>query len=152
MSSAIEPDAADHRNPKTSVQISAQQVHVSPPMWWIQLMLLNIHFWTCGILYAMSWAALPDICIVLNTSRIAIAQYVGAPLYLINRPYYYRYMAFTKKAMTLLILSFGQIWTNTLIHISGDDSVKGQISLIGGRIQHRFPERTIIMANHHVSP
>jgi len=78
-------------------------------------------------------------------------QYLIAPFYLINKDYYYRYMAWTKKQMTLLVLSMTQWWTSTKVHVSGDESVAGQIrKLPDGRLQCNFASRMVLIANHQV--
>ena len=86
-----------------------------------------------------------------NPPSLAITQYIGAPLYLIKKDYYYRYMAFTKEGMAVLILSMTQWWTSTEVHISGDDSVKDQIRLLpNGRLECNFSDRLVLIANHQV--
>lgn len=72
-------------------------------------------------------------------------------MYLIKKDYYYRYMAFTKEGMAVLILSMTQWWTSTEVHISGDDSVKDQIRLLpNGRLECNFSDRLVLIANHQV--
>ncbi|MCJ1460835.1 hypothetical protein MMC28_011217 [Mycoblastus sanguinarius] len=95
-----------------------------------RMLLLAAYFWTCSV-------------------TIAMTQYVGAPLYILNRDYYYRYMAFTKREMTLLVLSMTQWWSSTQVHISGDESVQGQIrKLPDGRVECNFAARLVLIANH----
>ena len=82
---------------------------------------------------------------------IAPVQYLGAPLYIINRDYYYRWMTCTKQQMTLLILSMTQWWTSTRIHVSGDESVREELrKLRDGRLQCKFASRMVLIANHQV--
>ena len=82
---------------------------------------------------------------------IGVTQCIGTPLYLINKDHYYRFMAFTKQCMTLLVLSMTQWWTTTTVHVSGDDSVQGQIHrLPSGRLQCNFASRMVLIANHQV--
>lgn len=89
---------------------------------------------------------------LLTGSSIAPIQYLIAPLYLVNKDYYYRCMAWTKKQMTLLVLSMTQWWTSTEVHVSGDNSVAGQIrKLPDGQLQCNFASRMVLMANHQVS-
>lgn len=76
---------------------------------------------------------------------------LGAPLYYINRDYYYAYMSLTKQSFGLLITTMCQWWTPTLIRVSGDKSVRGQLRKTrDGRLECDFPERIILMANHQV--
>lgn len=87
----------------------------------------------------------------LKTNSLAITQYIGAPLYLIKKDYYYRYMSFTKQGMALLVLSMTQWWTATEVHVSGDESVKDQIrKLPDGRVECNFADRLVLISNHQV--
>lgn len=95
-----------------------------------RVVLLLVYFWTSSII-------------------IGVTQYIGTPLYLINKDHYYRFMAFTKQCMTLLVLSMTQWWTTTTVHVSGDDSMQGQIHrLPNGRLQCNFASRMVLIANH----
>lgn len=85
-------------------------------------------------------------CIAIN-----ITQFIGAPLYWINRDLYYAYMALTKESFGLLITTMTKIWGPTTIRISGDHSVAGQIRRTpDGRVEFDFPERMVMIANHQV--
>ena len=87
----------------------------------------------------------------LKCFSLAITQYIGAPLYLINKDCYYRYMAFLKQGMALLVLSMTQWWTASKVHVSGDESVKDQIRMLpDGRVQCDFADRAVLIANHQV--
>lgn len=79
-----------------------------------------------------------------------MTQYVGIPLYIINRDDYYRYMAWTKKGIILLVVSVAQCFSTTKIYESGDRSVSGQIKLVDGMVEHHFPSRLMMIANHQV--
>ena len=68
-----------------------------------------------------------------------------------NRDFYYRYMAWTKRQMSLLVLSMTQWWTTTKVHVSGDESVRDQLhQLPDGRFQCDFASRLVLIANHQV--
>lgn len=85
-------------------------------------------------------------CVAIN-----ITQFIGAPLYWINRDLYYAYMALTKESFGLLITTMTKIWGPTTIRISGDQSVAGQIRRTpDGRVEFDFPERMVMIANHQV--
>ncbi|KAI1336352.1 acyltransferase-domain-containing protein [Xylariaceae sp. FL0016] len=85
-------------------------------------------------------------CLVIH-----ITQFLGAPLYWINRDLYYAYMSLTKASFGLLITTMTQWWAPTLIRVSGDSSVAGQFSLTpDGRIECAFPERMVMIANHQI--
>ena len=78
-------------------------------------------------------------------------QYLGAPLYLINKDYYYAYMALTKQTFGLLIVTVTQWFCPTTIRISGDRSVRGQLLRTkDGRLQTDFPERLVMISNHQI--
>ena len=62
---------------------------------------------------------------------------------------YYAYMALTKQSFGLFITTITQWFSPTMIRMSGDESVRGQMYLDkAGRLQTRFPERLILMSNH----
>lgn len=80
---------------------------------------------------------------------IAVTQYLGAPLYLINRDYYYAYMALTKQSFGLLIITLTQWFSPTVVRVSGDKSVQGQLRRSkDGLLQVNFPERLVMISNH----
>ncbi|KAH6655179.1 acyltransferase-domain-containing protein [Truncatella angustata] len=85
-------------------------------------------------------------CVVIH-----ITQFIAAPLYWINRDLYYAYMALTKQSFGLLATTMTHWWAPTLIRVSGDTSVAGQLSLTpDGRIECAFPERMVMIANHQI--
>ena len=80
---------------------------------------------------------------------IALTQYLGAPLYLINRDYYYAFMALTKQSFGLVIITLTQWFSPTVVRISGDKSVQGQLRRSkNGLLQINFPERLVMISNH----
>ncbi|KAI1396840.1 acyltransferase-domain-containing protein [Hypoxylon fuscum] len=82
---------------------------------------------------------------------VHLTQLIGAPLYWVNRDFYYAYMALTKASFGLLITTMTQWWAPTVIRISGDSSVAGQFSLTpDGRVHCAFPERMVMIANHQI--
>lgn len=85
-------------------------------------------------------------CVAIN-----ITQFLGAPLYLINRELYYAYMALTKESFGLLVITMTKVWGPTTIRISGDESVAGQIwQTPDGRVEFDFPDRLVMIANHQI--
>lgn len=84
-------------------------------------------------------------------SSIHITQLVGAPLYFVNREWYYAYMAMTKHSFAITTTVMTYIWGPTIIRISGDESVAGEIvPTADGGVEFRFPERLVLIANHQV--
>ncbi|KAI0123985.1 acyltransferase-like protein [Xylariales sp. AK1849] len=85
-------------------------------------------------------------CIVVHAT-----QFLGSPLYWINRDLYYSYMSLTKQSFGLLATTMTHWWAPTRIRISGDTSVAGQLSLTpDGRVECAFPERIVMIANHQI--
>ncbi|KAI0160088.1 acyltransferase-domain-containing protein [Hypoxylon sp. FL1284] len=85
-------------------------------------------------------------CVAVHATQI-----LGAPLYYVNREFYYAYMALTKASFGLLVTTMTQWWAPTVIRISGDSSVAGQFSVTpDGRVQCAFPERMVMIANHQI--
>jgi 1-acyl-sn-glycerol-3-phosphate acyltransferase len=80
---------------------------------------------------------------------IHVTQILGSPLYWIDKDYYYAYMALTKQSFGLVITTITQWFSPTVIRISGDSSVKGELRQTkDGRLETHFPERLIMIANH----
>lgn len=82
---------------------------------------------------------------------IFMTQVIGAPLYFVNKDYYYAYMAMTKQCFGILIITITQWGAPTVVRVSGDESVKGQIQLTSsGLLKTNFPGRLVFVANHQV--
>ncbi|KAK3065292.1 hypothetical protein LTS18_002695 [Coniosporium uncinatum] len=80
-----------------------------------------------------------------------LGQFIGAPLYFYNQEWYYAYMAMTKQHFELLVMTLTQWWSPTVIRVSGDASVRGQLMQTpDGRLVCDFPERMILIANHQI--
>lgn len=88
----------------------------------------------------------------LNVALVTnVTQIVGSPLYFINRDYYYAYMALTKQTFGILITTITQWFSPTVIRVSWDESVRGQLRKTSdGRLETRFPERIVLLANHQI--
>lgn len=84
-----------------------------------------------------------------NISRIVVSEFLGLPLYCIKREWYYKNIVLAKEAFGITLACMAKWWSPTLIRISGDDSVKGQLCrLPDGRLECHFPERLVLLANH----
>jgi 1-acyl-sn-glycerol-3-phosphate acyltransferase len=82
---------------------------------------------------------------------ISVTQFLGAWLYLVNKDYYYAYMSLTKQSFGILITTITQWFSPTLVRVSGDKSVRGQLGRTGdGRLHVDFPERLVMIANHQI--
>jgi lysocardiolipin and lysophospholipid acyltransferase len=85
--------------------------------------------------------------------RIIATQFIGAPLYLVNRQLYYAWMARTKMHFGVVATTVTQWWSPTVIRVTGDKSVRHQIKRgADGELQCQFPERLVLIANHQVFP
>lgn len=99
------------------------------------------------LLRMLAFATWLNCCLV----SIHATQLLGTPLYLINRDLYYSYMALTKQSFGLLIITLTQWFSPTIVRVSGDESVKGQLRQTeDGRLQLDFPERLVMIANHQI--
>ena len=86
-----------------------------------------------------------------NVSSINAAQFLGAPLALINEDWHNDWIKFNKQQWGLLITTMTHWWSPTLVRISGDKSVRGQISKTAdGRLECNFSQRMMLIANHQV--
>ncbi|KAH6626750.1 acyltransferase-like protein [Chaetomium sp. MPI-SDFR-AT-0129] len=86
-----------------------------------------------------------------GATAIHTTQLIGAPLYWVNREFYYAYMSLTKQSFGLLIATMTQWWGPTTIRISGDASVADQIRKTDdGLVEFSFPERMVMIANHQI--
>lgn len=82
---------------------------------------------------------------------ISASQFLGAPLKLIDPVFYEGYMAYTKECFAILITCLTQWWAPTVVRVSGDSSMLGQlIKKKDGSLQCKFEDRLVLMANHQV--
>lgn len=85
-------------------------------------------------------------CVWIHTTQL-----LGTPLYLINKGYYYAWMALTKQSFGIVIITITQWFSPTLVRVSGDASVRGQIRRAAdGRLETDFPERLVLISNHQI--
>ncbi|KAL9112130.1 MAG: hypothetical protein Q9227_003507 [Pyrenula ochraceoflavens] len=85
-------------------------------------------------------------CMAINAS-----QFLGAPLYLINKDWYNSWIAFTKQSFGILTSTMTQFWAPTKVRISGDSTVRGQLlKTVDGDLLCNFPDRLVLMANHQI--
>lgn len=80
---------------------------------------------------------------------ISASQFIGAPLKLVDPKFYHAYMAWTKESFAVLVTTMTQWWAPTLVRVSGDESMKGQLyQMEDGTLKCNFPHRLVLMANH----
>jgi 1-acyl-sn-glycerol-3-phosphate acyltransferase len=82
---------------------------------------------------------------------ILMTQLIGCPLYIINKEYYYAWMASTKRSFGLVITALTEWGCPTYVRVSGDESIRGQVRIADdGRLKTTFPERLVMISNHQV--
>ncbi|KAF2743823.1 1-acyl-sn-glycerol-3-phosphate acyltransferase gamma [Sporormia fimetaria CBS 119925] len=80
---------------------------------------------------------------------ISASQLLGAPLKMIDPVFYNGYMAYTKECFAILVTCLTQWWAPTVVRVSGDSSMLGQLSKKkDGSLQCNFANRMVLMANH----
>lgn len=85
-------------------------------------------------------------CMAINAS-----QFLGAPLYLVNEDWYNAWIAFTKQSWGLLTMTMTQWWAPTIVRVSGDSTMRGQLlQSVDGSLLCDFPQRMILIANHQI--
>lgn len=87
----------------------------------------------------------------IDTLRVNISQLLAAPLYLVNQDWYNAWIALTKQSIGLLTTTLTQYWAPTVVRVSGDKSVRGQLTkTTNGTLLCTFPQRLVLIANHQV--
>ncbi|KAJ5584055.1 Phospholipid/glycerol acyltransferase [Penicillium hispanicum] len=131
------------RKPPTAPEASELQKHSSKPATEPRLK----HGIPMQVLRSLLLSAWFNCCCVV----IFATQVIGSPLYLINKDWYYSYMAYTKQNFGLVITAFTEWASPTLFRVSGDASVREQLHLSeDGVLRTQFPERLVLIANHQV--
>ncbi len=86
-----------------------------------------------------------------HSRRINASQFLGAPLYLVNEDWYNAWIAFTKQSWGLLTMTMTQWWAPTVVRVSGDSTMRGQLlQSVDGSLLCDFPQRMILIANHQI--
>lgn len=78
-----------------------------------------------------------------------VQQWLGAPLYYLNKQWYHTWQAGVKQSTALMIIVLNQLRAPTTVRITGEASITGQIHG-GKRLQLDFPDRMVLVANHQV--
>ena len=82
---------------------------------------------------------------------VNFSQFLGSPLALVNEDWYNTWIAFTKQSFGLLTMTLTQAFAPTKVIVSGDESVRGQMSKSAdGNLKLDFPSRLILIANHQI--
>jgi hypothetical protein len=118
------------------------------PVQVLRLLLFMIYWWSSCCAYVRSPS---NFWKTADMPRIVVTQFLGAPLYWINKDLYYAYMALTKQSFGIFVTTLTQWWAPTVVRISGDSSVEGMIKRTeDGRAELHFPDRLVMIANHQV--
>lgn len=114
----------------------------------LRLLLMVAYFLSSCFSYVYSFLVLEE---PADKYRIVITQFIGVPLYWYNKHLYYSYMALTKQSFGIFVTTSTQWWSPTVVRISGDASVAGQLRKTpDGRVECHFPDRMVMIANHQV--
>ncbi|KAK5107675.1 hypothetical protein LTR62_000910 [Meristemomyces frigidus] len=98
-----------------------------------------------------SRAALLAFCFVSTAICLHIQQWLGLPLYWVNRSWASSWQAYVKGTTSILMLGLNQWRAPVTATISCDESVKGQIRKgKDGNVMFDFPQRLIFIANHQI--
>jgi len=82
---------------------------------------------------------------------VFLTQIIGLPLYLCNKDWYYAHIARTKALLGIVLTATTQWFAPTVMYISGDESVRGQMRPSkDGSLETSFPERMIMISNHQI--
>lgn len=80
-----------------------------------------------------------------------LTQLVGAPLYFLNKPRFYSWMAMTKANFGILMNTITQWFSATTIRVSAEPSIAEQMRIASnGCLETDFPHRLILIANHQI--
>ena len=86
-----------------------------------------------------------------SCSSIAVAQYIGLPLFFYSKDFFYAWMAMTKQYFGIVLTTMTYWWAPVTMRISGDESVRGQLRKTkDGRLKCDFPERLVLISNHQI--
>ncbi|KAF2755963.1 acyltransferase-domain-containing protein [Pseudovirgaria hyperparasitica] len=126
------------RRPATTTSSKVDEGHPAGPIkhggskQGILMVLFGLYFFTCSLL-------------------IFSTQLLGLPLYLWNKAYYYRWMAWTKEHFALVLIFMTELWSPTIMRVYGDKSVEGQLKQTSdGRLETTFSPRMVMIANHQI--
>ncbi|RYO63352.1 hypothetical protein AA0113_g6085 [Alternaria arborescens] len=96
-------------------------------------------------------AILLALCFIASTICLHFQQWLGGPIYLLNRKCFYAWQAVVKESTALLLISLNQWIAPCSAKISGDASVRGQIrKTSSGWVHLDFPDRLVLIANHQI--
>lgn len=90
---------------------------------------------------------------ISSCAMMNMTQFFGIPFYFWDKSYYYAWMSLTKQSFAVVLIMVTQTFSPTLIRVSWDKSMRGQLSKAkdgSGRLETRFPERMVLMANHQI--
>ncbi|KAF2109747.1 acyltransferase-domain-containing protein [Lophiotrema nucula] len=90
-------------------------------------------------------------CFLVGNCCIHVLQWLGSPLYCINRRWFHEWQVKAKEMCALLLFALNQWASSCTVKVSGDASVRHQIrSAPEGQIILDFPDRLVLIANHQI--
>ncbi|KAK9369897.1 acyltransferase-domain-containing protein [Lipomyces kononenkoae] len=82
---------------------------------------------------------------------INFTQLLGLPIRLISKDWFHAYVDYTKQSFGLVLATMTQWWSPTPVHVVCDRTVAGLMtSTEDGRLETKFGERIILIANHQI--
>jgi lysocardiolipin and lysophospholipid acyltransferase len=147
--STVAAEKASSLPPPVPEQHPGGPAQYGPFMQGVRIILLALYF--LGSCIWSVYKATFDVATLITCHSMHITQFMGAPLYFYDKDWYYAWMALTKQHFGLFIVTMQTWWTPTLVRVSGDASVRGQLlQSADGRLECDFPERLVLLANHQV--
>jgi len=96
-------------------------------------------------------AILFALCFFTSAVCLHVQQWLGVPMYWLNRKWFYAWQAIVKESTALLLFGLNQRIAPCSAKICGDSSVRGQIrKASSGQVQLDFPSRLVLVANHQI--
>ena len=89
--------------------------------------------------------------LLTNLISINVSQVLGAPVSLVNQEWYNSWISYTKKSFAVLTMTMTERWAPTVVKVSGDASMRGQLFQSSkGELLCNFPRRLVMIANHQI--
>ncbi|GAB7363571.1 hypothetical protein MBLNU230_g4142t1 [Neophaeotheca triangularis] len=103
---------------------------------------------------SVGWEMVRWLSVLVYFLNAAISIHIGQIICLVLYPFsktaFNNYVAFTKQAAGLLIISLTDWWCPTTLRLTGDSSVSHQLHQRNGRIECTFDKRAVLVSNHQI--
>lgn len=88
---------------------------------------------------------------IICTVFIHVLQWLGGPLYWVNKRWFYAWQAKAKGLYAMVLITLNQWCSPSMVKISGDLDIKSQIRrTTSGNVVLDFPDRIVLVANHQI--